>query len=252
MRPLFIVSFLVVGTVCAGQALHKKSAPQKPAEQLAFVCPDAEAQQACKSYQELLKAKDTSLPVGSAYICFRKHVDEFFAIKFSQPFFLKHWDETSKQMVTANTPSPGSGYTQTYKNGVQDTSIVPTFSFVGQWRPFPYSESGVFVSDVINMTKQDENDPNVGVSIDEAQVSVGFKYKNRFDKTMLYTLTIQRSTRRFAESCRAPGSVIERRICRGRQFFQAVSDMRKVATESCKPAATESTRLAAGPQGRSE
>jgi hypothetical protein len=92
MRPFIIVCALVVGTVCAGQAPPKKSAPKKPAEKPTFVCPDAEAQEACKSYQELVKAKDKTLP-DDAYICFRKKEDEFFALTFSRNSFGKRWDE---------------------------------------------------------------------------------------------------------------------------------------------------------------
>jgi hypothetical protein len=200
MKSLFIVSVLIAGTVCAGQAPQKKSDRKTPTEHSAFVCPDAEAQQPCKSYQELLKAKDTGLPASDSYICFRKRVDEFFVVHISKPYFQKHWDQDLKQMVADEAAHPGSGYAQTYKDGVLDLNTMPSLFFSGQWQPIPDSESGFFVSDKINRTKQDENDPNVGVSIDETQVNVGYKYKNRFEKTIQYTLTIQRSTGRFAES----------------------------------------------------
>jgi hypothetical protein len=204
MRSLFIVGVLIAGTVCAGQAPPpKKAAPARkaPAAQSAFVCPDAEAQQGCKSYQELVRAKDKSLP-DHGYICFRRKEDEFFAVAFSTPYFSKRWDEESKQMVPDETPRKGIGYAQTYKDGVLDSSRMPTFNFSGQWKPMAYSESGVFISDVLNFKKQDENDNDVGVSIDETQIMVQFKYQNQLDKTMYYALTIQRSTGRFTESFR--------------------------------------------------
>jgi len=199
MRRSLIVCVLVAGTVCAGQAPPKKSAPKKPTEHATFVCPDAEAQQACKSYQELLKAKDTGLPTSDAYVCFRKKTDEFFVVHISQPYFPQHWDKESKQMVADESPRPGFGYVQTYKDGVLDSNTMPTLSFSGQWQRFPFSESSVFNADTIYLTKLDKNDPNVGVFIDETQDNIGYKYKNTFDKTMQYTLTIQRSTGRFAE-----------------------------------------------------
>jgi hypothetical protein len=78
---------------------------------------------------------------------------------------------------------------------------MPFLFFSGQWQPpILYSESGSFISDKINSKKQDENDRNVSVSIEETQVNIGYKYPNKLDKTIQYTLTIQRSTGRFAEN----------------------------------------------------
>src|SRR5713226_4663421 len=125
MRSLFIVCVLIAGTVCAGQAPPKKSAPKKPAEHSTFACPDAEAQQACKSYQELLKAKDTGLPTSDVYICFRKQADEFFVVYIPQSYFRRHWDQVLKQMVMDETKRPGVGFAQTYKNGVLDPAAMP-------------------------------------------------------------------------------------------------------------------------------
>jgi len=199
MRPFIIVCVLIAGTVCAGQAPPKKSAPKKPAEKPTFVCPDAEAEQACKSYRELLKAKDTGLPVSDVYVCFRKKVDEFFVVYIPQPYFRRHWDQESKQIVV-ESPRPGVGYAQTYKDGVLDSNAMPFFIFSGQWQAFEGSEVRFFSSDTINRKKQDEKDPTVGVSVDETQVNVGYKFENRSGKNTLYTFTIQRSTGRFAES----------------------------------------------------
>ena len=197
---LFIVGVLLVPTICVGQVPQKKSAQKTPAEHSTFICPDSEAQQACKSYQELVKAKDPSLPSSDYYACFRKSVDEFFVVHFSKPYFPKHWDPESRQMVVDESAhSAGRGLAQTYANGVLDSSAPPSIFFSGQWQPL-FSESGIFASDKINGAKQDEKDTNVGISIDETQANVTYKYKNRFEKTIIYTLTIQRSTRRYTES----------------------------------------------------
>jgi hypothetical protein len=202
MRSMFIVGVLIASTVCAGQAPSKKPARKPPAAQPSFVCPDAEAQQGCKSYQELLKAKDKTLP-DDAYICFRKKEDEFFAFTFSRSYFTvkPHWDAESKTFVLAD-PQIGIGYAQTYKDGVLVSTTMPTFNFSRQWKQTPFSESGIFISDELNSKKQDENDHDVGVSIDDTQIGVEFKYQNPLDKTMHYTLAIQRSTGRFTESFR--------------------------------------------------
>jgi hypothetical protein len=83
-----------------------------------------------------------------------------------------------------------------------------TFNFTGQWHWSSFSESGYFTSDAFGLEKQDENDHNVGVSIDDTQVVVEFKYQNPLDKTIHYTLAIQRSTGRFTESFRTESEKI--------------------------------------------
>lgn len=199
MRLIFIASVLTAGVVCAGQTPTQKPAPKVPSAKRSFVCPDKEAQQACKSYEELLKAKDLGLPANNAYICFRKSADEFFVVTANSPIFPKHWDKELKQMVTDDTPRPGHGFAEAYKNGVLDSTIMPTFNFSGQWQSL-FPESGYFTSDKINGKSQDEKDPNVGVLFYDTQVNIGYKYSNRMEKTITYTLTIQRSTGRFTES----------------------------------------------------
>ncbi len=160
----------VLTTISAAQSIQKKPTQRRRAANPSFTCPDSEAQQACKSYAELLKAKDTGLPLD-AYVCFRKSVDEFFLISFSQPYFRTKWDPDSKQMVVDYdyTP-PGRGSARTYKNGIEDSSAMPSLFFSGQWYPVLEPEEGMFVSDKINSKKSDESDHDVGVSIDESQV----------------------------------------------------------------------------------
>src|ERR1700676_1518152 len=201
MRSIIIVGVLIFNIVGAGQAPPKKPARKTPAPQSTSLCPDAEAQPGCKSYQELLKAKDKSLP-DDGYVCFRKKEDEFFVVTFTTATFTikPYWDAEAKKLVLDN-PQLGFGYAQTYKDGVLDSTRMPAFNFSGQWKQ-RYSGSGYFNSDELNDKKQDENDHDVGVSIDETQIMVLFKYQNRLNNTIHYTLTIQRSTGRFTESFR--------------------------------------------------
>jgi len=199
-----IVTGILVAGVCGGQAPPKKPVQKTPAAKPTFTCPDTEAQQACKSYQELLKAKDASLPDIRSYICFRKSEDQFFVVTFNTPYFPKHWDRDLKEMVPNEAPRPGLGYAETYNNGVLDSTTMPTLNFSGQWQSL-YPESNLFNSDKINGKKLDEKDPNVGVTIEDAQVNIEYKYANRMEKTITYTLTIQRSTGRFSESFLAEG-----------------------------------------------
>lgn len=166
-----------------------------------FECPDAEAKQACKSYEELLKAKDSGLQ-DDGYVCFRKNQDEFFVVSFGKPHFLTRWDKDQKKMVvdTEYTPS-GYGSAHAYKNGIADSSTMPHLNFAGKWHPPIFDgETGTFVSENINFKKQDEEDKDVGISIDDEQVSVLYKYENKLDDTVRYELTIQRSTGRFSET----------------------------------------------------
>lgn len=189
---------LIIAATCAGQASQKKSEKKARPPASSFVCPDPEAQKACKSYQELLKAKDSGLPI-EGYVCFQKNLDVFFVVLFSRPYFPRRWDKELKEMVvdTESNP-PGHGYAQSYKDGIADSAVPPSLFFSGTWIPYP--ESGTFTSNEVNFKKQDTSDADVGVSIDETQFIAGYKYQNRFDKTITYKLTIQRSTGRFSES----------------------------------------------------
>jgi hypothetical protein len=205
MTPAFLarsapISVLIVAAVCAAQTAPKRPIQKKRPAHSAFACPDSEAQQACKSYLELLKVKDTGLP-DNAYVCFRKNADEFFLISFSKPYFRKNWDQDSRQtVVDYDYTPPGRGSARTFKNGVEDSTVMPTLFFSGRWTPSFIPDEGTFVSEKINQKKPDESDPDVGVSIDESQVNIRYKYQNRLDKNIHYFLTIQRSTGRFAES----------------------------------------------------
>lgn len=148
--------------ICAAQSTQKKSIQKRPAEN-SFKCPDQEAQQACKSYSELLKVKNTSLP-SNAYVCFRKNADEFFLITFSQPIFHQKWDPDLKQTVMDYEYNPpGRGSARTFQNGIEDSSAIPSFFFSGHWSPGleAGADKGMFVSDKIN-SKSHENDSDVG------------------------------------------------------------------------------------------
>jgi hypothetical protein len=124
---------LIFSSACIGQTASPptKTTQKTQPSKTSFVCPDPEAQKACKSYDELVKAKDSGLP-DDGFICFRKTEDEFFTIWFSGPYFRKHWDKEQKRMVAdEDATSPARGFAHTYKNGVQDFAVVPTLSFKG-------------------------------------------------------------------------------------------------------------------------
>ena len=99
-----------------------------------------------------------------------------------------------------NATERGRGFVYSYKDGVEDSSVMPTLSFTGTWSPF--GESGLFSADAINHSKLDANDSDVGISIGESQIKAAYKYTNNFEKTIRYSLTIQRSAGQFTESFR--------------------------------------------------
>ena len=216
MRPLqSAISLLIVAASCAGQATPpagKKPVPKSHTVHSQFTCPDSEAQQACKSYSELLGAKDSGLKDNdfqdTGYACFRKQVDEFFVVTFSKPSFQQTWDKDRKKFVIAKDAQqvPGTGWIQTYKDGVADSGTMPYLFFTGNWRPlFGY---GLFASDTIDFEPEPGGKLAV-VSINDTQLSVsGYKYKSKLDANMEYNLTMQRSTRRFSESFVQEGTAI--------------------------------------------
>src|SRR5437588_5399733 len=111
---LFVASVIAV-TDAHQTAKPKKTAPKPHPKSSSFTCPDPEAAQGCKSYEELVKAKDNGLP-DTGYVCFRKNEDEFFVIWFNAPFFKKHWDsELKKLVVDDDATAPGRGHATSYK-----------------------------------------------------------------------------------------------------------------------------------------
>jgi hypothetical protein len=203
MKIAILLVFVTVA--CVSQtpvAPRKKTTPKKPPESTVFICPEPEAKQACQSYDELRKAKDPAAYLND-YVCFRRNTDEFFVVWFGKPHFKKKWNPERKQLVIENGETEqGLGFTETYANGVNNSRVLPNFSFSGTWVPTsPYSDSSAnFTSDKVNKRENDEKDKITGVYIDQYQFQAAFQYKNAVDETIDYVLTIQRSTGRFAEN----------------------------------------------------
>jgi hypothetical protein len=173
----------LIAVSCISQTAKK----QAPKAQSLFVCPDAASKQGCKSYQELVKARDKGLPSNDYYVCFRKDLDEFFVVSFTKP---------PLKVDGPTTLVPGVGYASSYKNGVDDSTTEPNLEFSGNWNQYG------FVANLINFEAKDEKDNVTGVVISESQFSATFKYASTKGETLVYGLTIQRSTGRFAESVR--------------------------------------------------
>jgi hypothetical protein len=210
-----VVAFLGA-VLCNGQSSNSSAKPAvRKTQQLdharetqpedhavdAFVCPDSEAKLSCKSYEELVKAKDQSLPSVSdeRYVCFRKSADEFFVIAFSAPRFEKIWNEKYKTVMTDPSATlDGTGYADSFKNGVESPQLLPSFFFTGTWRPY---NDGIFSASALDFEAIDfKRDPHSALDINRSQFSVSYKYKNTTKQDVIYKLTIQRSTGRFIES----------------------------------------------------
>ena len=185
MRQLF--SMLVLTAMCAafGQQPSSQRNPSKkspsPATRSHFSCPDPTAKAACESYSEMLNAKDNDLS-SEGYVCFRPNIDEFFTVAFSYP--------------NLRPDHAGIGWLKTYRNGVGDPTRMPYLMFTGYWTTF----GKILTSDEIN-GQREPDDHRGTVSVNDSVVTVwDYRYKNAGGDEVSYSLTIQRSTRRFAES----------------------------------------------------
>jgi hypothetical protein len=184
-------SALVVSCVvtCYGETNGPpKRNTAKPATSSAIRCPESKAQIACQSFWELVQAKDKSLP-NNGYACFRRGADEFFVVSFDRPYFAKHWDDKGIE---------GYGNVQSYQDGVLTSEVMQTLVFWGIWTP----NGAAFLSEGIQVAYKlgEQHNPPEYVSIDDTQFTLSLKYQNGADKTILYSLTIQRSTGRFTEA----------------------------------------------------
>ncbi len=205
MKLLLILTFgmiFVANSPGQGSRESKETVlPRKPV-QSSFTCPDSAAAQSCKSYGELLRAGDRGLPSEGyvrSYVCFRKHIDEFFSVWFTPPDFRKHWDAESQEMVIDDSASSvGRGGTSSYKDGVEDYRVQPNLAFKGKWTLLGHSV--VFASEKLLFVADNPGNDSV-VSIDDRQFSIAkYQFKNSLGKTISYNLTIQLSTGRFSES----------------------------------------------------
>ena len=88
----------------------------------------------------------------NGYVCFRKQVDQFFVITFDKPHPRRIPDKDLKQsVVEPDHQQYGSGYFQTYDNGIAASDLMPNLVFSGKW--IPLFGSMRFASDQINLER---------------------------------------------------------------------------------------------------
>jgi len=172
-----------------------------------FPCPTHSP--GCDSYEELLNAKDPSIASPEVrYACFRDASDEFFVIKAVDPLLLPSlwwkWNPTLATYVPnfAADSSEVSLEVATFSNGVEDDSRMPYIYAQGKWLPMFGNGLHFFGSSRRYDSKTSKWIPNrdATASVDDSQVSVELKYDSQTNKKVEYSLTMQRSTKRFKEA----------------------------------------------------
>ena len=202
-RACFLIALLVSTGLSQTGRVRKKAPPKpQPTPEPSFVCPEPAFEQGCRSYRELVAGKGKRLPDENYYVCFRKDVGEFFVISFSTPIYPLVWNETlHKSVLDPQATAAGFGVIESYQDGVQKDTAPPSVEFAGTWKSYG-RDPGFFRADEINHQPNDPKDEVSLVNINDAQISAAYKYKSESDNSVVYSVTIQRSTGRFTESFR--------------------------------------------------
>jgi hypothetical protein len=160
---------------------------QKPDKDFTVDCATVQATTSCKSYNELIRAKDKYLLGQMSYqpfVCFVQDSDQFLVVTTKHP-------PTDNFRVAKDGISkiPGVEFLVTFKEGVQDS-----FRFIaGQW-------SKMTIADDIQFSFDTEPASDTELSIDQSEIEASYQFKNLYHTTTSYTLKIRRSTKRFVQS----------------------------------------------------
>jgi len=176
-------------------------------------CPESEAQAACRSFQELVAARDPDVMDDFAlrdhvYACFLPREDEFFELGFNDPRpHGWHRPDTYEQAsgYSSNSFLFTTASTLNYfKDGVWDKSRM--YRDVGRWIYYPMDSSadpdalGVFAAG--NAAEYKGNN----IQIDGANLSFTDRYKNKVGTETEHSIDVQLSTGRFTERYEVIGS----------------------------------------------
>ncbi|GEM_PF-7118709 len=166
----------------------------------AFPCPEERYAQACQSYQELVQAKDED--VEANLVCFREYTDEFFVINVGYVSEFPHtWYHLDRgdYALRPGVKQSGTAFVYTFKNGIQDGAQNPYLVASGNW--FALSGNLIFTGHEWNFRNTGKaSKPESQLDISSDQISFAKHYISRSNKVVDYSLTIQRSTKRFSES----------------------------------------------------
>jgi hypothetical protein len=191
----------------ASSAKQEPKSKHKEATSEAFLCPVPEAKKACDSYQELKRANDRTFidifsPTKIVFVCFRPNVDEFIIAYYKPPQWgsQQHFDkQRKKMMINEDASEPGIASTVTFKNGIQDGTVIPSALFRGIWKY--HGSLGLRFNGQDFNDKYEDAISQPLLTIDDWQLAINdYKYQNASNKTVHYNLTIQKSTGRFTEN----------------------------------------------------
>jgi len=219
MKPILNLLILVIalGVYAQAQTQPQKKTSKAPAptplakkpHSAQFTCPDERAAESCKCFEELWRARDQSVRTylgHTAYACFENGGDRFFIVQVTDPVFPIHFDsQGGRAAPNAGETSEGLGSTRSFSGGIENTSTMPTSHFGGIWRAF--LGDATFEATIINgqeMSADSKFAADHGISIDPEQITVAWRFKNKLEKDVEYSLTMQRSTGRFSESFTEP------------------------------------------------
>ena len=163
-------------------------------------CPDSNAKLACRSFQELVAAKDKDLLTEFAHepqvnICFRPNEDVFFDLWFVEPdtaAFPLAWQENAKAVLEPRFTMYGQAQFLYYKNGVWDEDHCLAVS--GKWSSFDKKTIYRFDGSHKGETGKYE------FTIVDSRFIVSESFKNEAGSETTHTFTLQRSTGRFTET----------------------------------------------------
>jgi hypothetical protein len=157
-------------------------------------CSSALATPSCRSFAELLRARDKELissigPESTLVACFRKSSDVFVTVSFPTDKALVYAEEANHMRKAAALVE----YDR-YKDGVSEDEQV----YIGNYTRYSYpGMTPSFRSEV------DEKDKTRGASITDSEISIYYTYDNAVGGKTTYSMQIRRSTMRFVETFRS-------------------------------------------------
>jgi hypothetical protein len=171
------------------------------AQTSAFLCPEGGYAQSCKSYQELVQAKDED--VDGTLVCFREYTDEFFVINVgfvSESTYSWYHLDHGLYKVRPGAKQSGNPYVYTFKNGIHDSAQNPYLIASGTW--YALNSNLFFTGHELNVRTSGKasSKPESELDISSDQILLSKHYISQTNKIVDYSLTIQRSTKRFSES----------------------------------------------------
>lgn len=190
---LFALTFAV-------PALVKAACSQQSESNLKLGCPDRQSSRACKSFQELIAAKDEDLVsaippkrAGHAYICFRQKEDVFFVLWYSDPEDT-HWEKASTSFTQF-----GAVELQRFKHGVYEHGAESAYAS-GLWRKVSETTSLSPIFEGKSISEGSPKDDQGSIEIEGGTIAISHLFEDPERGLTHYKFLLQRSTGRFVET----------------------------------------------------